>query len=92
LILLLAWPLSTAAQLALTRTEHEIVVTSSAPPTWKEFGTMGPEAGKYELWTEEKGLMMFYPRWANGRLESRRYVFDYEWQFVPLPDGEAQSK
>jgi hypothetical protein len=55
------------------------------------FGTTGPEAKKYEMWPEEKGFMMFYPRWVNRRLEQRRYVFDYEWQLVPQTEGSRNG-
>lgn len=47
------------------------------------FGTDQPEARRYELWPEQDGFVMFYPRFVRAPLEQRRYVFDYEWRFTP---------
>jgi hypothetical protein len=44
LLVLTVWPVDAAAQLTLTRTEHAIVVTSSAPPTWRLVLAVNPQA------------------------------------------------
>ena len=44
------------------------------------FGTNDAAGRRYELWPEENGFVMFYPRWVNRKLERRRYVFDYAWR------------
>jgi hypothetical protein len=43
------------------------------------FGTDQPAGLRYELWPEEKGFVMFYPRWVGRPFERRRYIFDYAW-------------
>ncbi len=46
-------------------------------------GTKDPAGLKYELWPEEKGFVMFYPRWVGRPFQQKRYVFDYSWIFAP---------
>lgn len=43
------------------------------------FGTDQPAGRRYELWPEENGFVMFYPRWVHRNFEQRRYIFDYAW-------------
>jgi hypothetical protein len=43
------------------------------------FGTDQPPGLRYELWPEERGFVMFYPRWIGRPFERRRYIFDYGW-------------
>jgi hypothetical protein len=45
-------------------------------------GTDDPSGLKYELWPEENGFVMFYPRWVGRPFQLQRYVFDYSWAVV----------